>query len=1085
MATTTLQLYWDLASFDPKVRLAAAQSLIQSLTEFQKAHEESLENTNEVASTEESLDKLCASDVSYAVRRLLRGLPSSRQGARQGFSLALTELLTVVDCISTKLVLDLLLQYTDRVGSMSGEEFRDMLFGRLFGLMSVVAAGMIARPTTTSEDTVRILENLAEMAEVKSYLQEVCYHVVINMLPSVKSASYKAEVADKIRELFLKGPIVTVDQLNLVLALQQHMPEIDLTEQFAGWKNQNVLHPANLPRLSIILKEIPMDDQETAAHTEWKPQLHSVWDRLLAFYLEKPTQIASFDEFWNAAVDHAMFEHNATHGRKFWGFQLVEKVLPRLSSDQMPLIFTENFMRSFINNLSSDVRYLNKAAKHTATVIQKVAESNKQVGFALLTQLTGKHGNHNFDQITKTKLVENIMATLNTEGITNYLEYVAETFVQQNKETTSHDDSKRLDSRREWALSQLALMVTNPKVPKEEDWILSVVRFLAVYAFFDVKSTKDTSSFLKAARAPSPALSETTRKHCRDRFQTVVVALSKLQPMNTAKESGAVVKSRRLHGVTKDGELWIYRVYDMIQLLKKDKEHYKRLVKPTEEFIEASKKSVKAVSAQSKEAAFDCVERGFEILFLNVLLHGLIDESESESLLEELLDCYEKMYPKKKASDKKKSKKTTEEQDEPQPIEVIVDMLVSFLTNASPVLKNSAEQVFENFSSQMTEQSLQVLLNVKLFGEDEEDEEDEDDEEDDDVEMLDMDDVEIEEEDDDEEEVDEEFRRKIEEAMKQQGVLAGDDDEDEELDDEAMEAFDEKLAEVFRQKKLEKSEKKNMQYSMVHFKNNVMDLISIFIRKNPTSPLVVSLIVPLLNVIRSTSTKSVSSQLVEKVVAFLKNRLSKANEYPKDAGDSALETLKAVLDFAKHSSTKQQTEMCASLSLYLRKCIIGGTDVEIDDKMSAATKERLNKMMAIYNDSLKTYMMKKTTHFSPSIIASLVQRFPLSSWPLLDTLVVYININEPVNQYRHTTACQWAGNMIQRVSNKKSDVYDKRLLDVMPEIAKQIKATLTTSLEDGQSKSLNYDSMRHFLKFVGLVMRTHRKVVQDDVSKVK
>lgn len=91
MATTTLQLYWDLASFDPNARKTAAFSLIRTLTDFQVKHEETLDNKSEIADTEEKLDLLCASDVSYAVRRLLRGLPSSRQGARQGFSLALTE----------------------------------------------------------------------------------------------------------------------------------------------------------------------------------------------------------------------------------------------------------------------------------------------------------------------------------------------------------------------------------------------------------------------------------------------------------------------------------------------------------------------------------------------------------------------------------------------------------------------------------------------------------------------------------------------------------------------------------------------------------------------------------------------------------------------------------------------------------------------------------------------------------------------------------------------------------------------------------------------------------------------------------
>lgn len=82
-------------------------------------------------------------------------------------------------------MLDLLFKWTEVTGSLKGDEVRDMLFGRLFGLMSIVAAGMITRESTTTDDIVRILTSLHEMGSLKSYLAEVCHHVVINMLPYV------------------------------------------------------------------------------------------------------------------------------------------------------------------------------------------------------------------------------------------------------------------------------------------------------------------------------------------------------------------------------------------------------------------------------------------------------------------------------------------------------------------------------------------------------------------------------------------------------------------------------------------------------------------------------------------------------------------------------------------------------------------------------------------------------------------------------------------------------------------------------------------------------------------------------------
>lgn len=186
----------------------------------------------------------------------------------------------------------------------------------------------------------------------------------------------------------------------------------------------------------------------------------------------------------------SLFENNASRGRKYWGFLLVQKVLPRLSAEQVPLIFTENFMRAFINNLSSDVRYLNKSAKYTANVIQKVANENKQVSFALVTQLLGKHGHQHFDRITKTKTVENLLATMDAEGVRSYLEYLARVFVQ-------HEENDKVDSVRSWALRQMTLLVKNTRVPKEEEWLADFVRFLMVYAFFDVKKGATKGSWFE------------------------------------------------------------------------------------------------------------------------------------------------------------------------------------------------------------------------------------------------------------------------------------------------------------------------------------------------------------------------------------------------------------------------------------------------------------------------------------------------------------------------------------------------------------------------------------------------------------
>lgn len=68
---------------------------------------------------------------------------------------------------------------------MTGEEARDMMFGRIFGLRSIICSGILNRPTTTAQDFEQIFDDLYEIAQTKTYLSEVCHHVAISTLPIV------------------------------------------------------------------------------------------------------------------------------------------------------------------------------------------------------------------------------------------------------------------------------------------------------------------------------------------------------------------------------------------------------------------------------------------------------------------------------------------------------------------------------------------------------------------------------------------------------------------------------------------------------------------------------------------------------------------------------------------------------------------------------------------------------------------------------------------------------------------------------------------------------------------------------------
>ena len=95
--TTTLPLFWHLSSASRNERLDASVKLIGALEEFQAQFTPDSQNEGDDQDDQvkrpksDGLDILNSPDVSYSIRRLVRGLASPRESSRLGFAVALTE----------------------------------------------------------------------------------------------------------------------------------------------------------------------------------------------------------------------------------------------------------------------------------------------------------------------------------------------------------------------------------------------------------------------------------------------------------------------------------------------------------------------------------------------------------------------------------------------------------------------------------------------------------------------------------------------------------------------------------------------------------------------------------------------------------------------------------------------------------------------------------------------------------------------------------------------------------------------------------------------------------------------------------
>ena len=201
-----LNLFWDLASDERSKRLSAANQII--------LHIQTCEAQGSSVDTE------------YTLKRLVRGLGSSRESARHGFVTCLSELLVTVRAIEVTNTLQLIDEHTQISGSLKGAEERDFLFGKLFGYLSLIRSGRLF------DDVIQtgvIMDRLLELHGRKGWLREVTTEAILTLLSAVSIAVVEAAgLMEKISPLLAQHgqptPIheMTAWQLMLAIGLQQY-----------------------------------------------------------------------------------------------------------------------------------------------------------------------------------------------------------------------------------------------------------------------------------------------------------------------------------------------------------------------------------------------------------------------------------------------------------------------------------------------------------------------------------------------------------------------------------------------------------------------------------------------------------------------------------------------------------------------------------------------------------------------------------------------------------------------------------------------------------------------------------------------
>lgn len=213
--------------------------------------------------------------------------------------------------------------------SMKGQEVRDTLFARLFGLTAIIQSGLLFRSTrlTTSLSSPNELglpasslasyqttiSELLNLGDKKSWLRESSWWAIILAVKSLHLTSPAVEWQDPAIQWTVdkiyrgeRAKEWTPDKLALTLCFQKLSP-------FQPWKeclsptfrNSTLISSPNLPMIARILKESENTDEldfKSPSGGAFKVQLHSVWDEILQALAAGKCKV-SFAEFYRVCVD--------------------------------------------------------------------------------------------------------------------------------------------------------------------------------------------------------------------------------------------------------------------------------------------------------------------------------------------------------------------------------------------------------------------------------------------------------------------------------------------------------------------------------------------------------------------------------------------------------------------------------------------------------------------------------------------------------------------------------------------------------------------------------------------------------------
>lgn len=966
--STLLDHYNNLASNSPNVRIAAAEALLNDLAEANRP-----------------------ADWDYALGRLVRGLSSSRDSVRLGFSVALTELLRIrASKISIPYYLDLCTKKFEVTKSASGSEERGLLFGRLFAYEALSRSPIMEK--CDNENLKLVFSALIDLSLQKLWLREPPFAVICYLVQTIDIERYKNAIKSLFEEVCEKGLSQTSEGICLALSIPRESRAY--FNDMSTWNYGDPMHPENLEKLVHVIREMQVHSSDVSKN---RPYVHKVWSYILNELIktqrdtssddaEPPkkkkrkgsskksqsgsdekssnsdAETISLESFWNLAVDRDLFGPDTSIERKMWGFEIFIVWVENLELSNVTCLFSPNFLRSLTTHSAQKNSNLKRVTQHCHAKILMLPQKRPDEVVSIVLQFL-KYS-PNFDKISKSETLGVLLANIKTESaVSNLIEKLLD-YIR----TTSPSELVR----KQWIFDNVAYLLRcyrhSTSSANLSSWIASIFKTLIPMAYFINPAVRDIED--------------------QDKLSTVTQ--SKIMSILSLTLDSAP------KGVAADPQTsWPYIVFQLILNYKDINPSLEPRVEFDEETTKAKSKAEHTLNKihstrNSSRHVDSCELQAFELLFAMVLLQVYASVPEAIGMLDELQTCYQNFDGKHIANP---SAEDPNLEDASNSSVILTEILISLLSKESTVLRKLSEEVWRTLCRDLSQDSANLLCDILVAGEgaqgqrdlfdvgddddgaeDEfEDDEELDEEQDDAAEGDDRDGSDNEDEEfGSDYEMDEEARRRLAGTL---GVPAGGnevdfDDSDSEsessMDDEQMSKLDVHLATIFSERrkiqikaKEKREENKTAKQNIVRLKSRILDLIEIYFTENSDNINGLKFLLPLLQCIKQTK----EGRLAERARDIIRTKLCRRTEYEISQAEDVPKYLAIIKDIhliASESDSKLLSLACNQCSTFVAKLIL-----RFDPSL-------ISSVFSLYGATLESWFLEANSKVMSTLFVDLI-----------------------------------------------------------------------------------------------------------------